>query len=162
MRLIPILVVLLVAAGCGGAAAVGSSGEPAAPILADVILRAPIGQPTHDRSVAEAACAAATQAGRTCRVIHPVGNPQLWWAFTGRRLVCRSEASRDCAELAVLVTHLRSAHPVCMCAMAFAPAFRIEGRFHGRPVRLAFDWCTLCGAPAAAQHAMRELFPATV
>jgi hypothetical protein len=162
MRRIAALAALVVAAGCGSAAADHSSGGSSAPIVADVTLQAPIGRPTHDRSVAEAACAAATQAGRTCRVIHPVGNPQLWWAYTARRLVCRSQASRDCSQLGVLVSHLRSAHPVCMCAMEFAPSFRIDGRFHGRALRLAFDWCTLCGAPVAAQHAMRELFPAAV
>jgi hypothetical protein len=160
MRQIAALALLVVAAGCGSAAAVQSSGGSQAPIVADVTLRAPIGQPTHDRSVAEAACAAAIQDGRTCKVIHPVGNPQLWWAFTARRLVCRTQASPDCSRLQVLVSHLRSAHPVCMCAMEFAPSFRIDGRYHGRALRLAFDWCTLCGAPAAAQHALRELFPA--
>jgi len=160
MRQIAALAVLLVAAGCGSAAAGHSSGGPSASIVTDVTLREPIGRPTHDRSVAEAACTAAVEAGRTCRVIHPVGNPQLWWAYSARRLVCRSPASRDCSQLGVLVSHLRSAHPVCMCAMEFAPSFRIDGRYHGRALRLAFDWCTLCGAPAAAQHAMRELFPA--
>lgn len=159
MRQIAALALLVVAAGCGSAAADQSSGGRPEPIVADVTLQAPIGRPTHHRSAAEAACAAATQAGRTCRVIHPVGNPQLWWAFTTRRLVCRTPASRDCAQLQVLVSHLRSAHPVCMCAMEFAPSFRIDGRYHGRELRLAFDWCTLCGAPVTAQHAMRELFP---
>jgi hypothetical protein len=158
MRSLALIALLLVAAGCGTAAASPGPGGPAAPIVADVTLQAPIGQPAHDRSVAEAACAAAVRAGRTCRVIHPVGNPQLWWAFTSRSLVCRTQGSRDCSELRVLVSRLRSAHPVCMCAMEFAPSYRIAGRYHGRPLHLAFDWCTLCGAPPAAQHAMRDLF----
>ena len=159
MRSVALIALLVVAAGCGSAAASHSSGGPGAPIGADVTLQAPVGQPAHDRSVAEAACAAAVRAGRTCRVIHPVGNPQLWWAYTSRRLVCRTQGSSDCSELRVLVSRLRSAHPVCMCAMEFAPSYRIAGRYHGRPVHLAFDWCTLCGAPAAAQHAMKDLFP---
>jgi hypothetical protein len=167
LALLPVIVASCL--GSSGHAASGGTNGTAAMHnpLTDLRVSYPVGQFVPQRSQL-----ASCPSGATCHDVHggclPTGCPLLrpWIRVAVRRLTCSprggnykgSEAA--CAALADLERRL-STQPavVCDCIQIAGPSPRAVGRYKSYGVKIALDFCSLCGLGSRAAHDAAALMP---